>query len=261
MHARADRPARRVAFVHFTIEGLQVCRGGVGKWANNLVRFLPDLCSRWADRGVVIAPFLAEPRLLTSTPGYDESRLAAAAELLAAWGGGVRLLSNESGREVGYGSADLPALAVAAAQVVLDLADRHDVVFALSGESAFARLPVLVDHQLGRLAHDVRLIHTHGAAIPDGPYPLDPVELAGDAALAAWCRRSERVRIAYISHFMHDVFTHQYAVPETGCCLTSAASCSPTRRSTPVGAARGCRPASGPRYTVESAARPDLGPR
>ncbi len=214
MPARADRSPRQVAFLHITIEGLQVSRGGVGRWANNLVAFLPELCSRWAGRGVAIAPFLAEPRLSPSTPGYDAGRLAAATESLVARGGGVRLLSNESGCEVGTGRADLPALAAAAAQVVLELIEGHEAVFVLSGESAFARLPVLVDHQIGGSAHDVRLVHTHGAAIPDGPYPLDLAELAGDAALAAWCRRSQRVRIAYISQFMREVFSRQYAVPE-----------------------------------------------
>lgn len=214
MSAAGHRSVPRVAFVYFTVEGLQVSRGGVGRWANNLLDLIPQLCAEWGERGVPLTPFVAEPRLSPATRGYDTVRLGAARMRLADCGGGLHLLANETAAEVTSAATNFDSLAIAATQVVLDLADRYDVVFSLSGESAFARLPVMVDRQLDDCHTDVRLVHTHGVTVPDGPYDLVPAELAGDAALAAWVRRSARIRIAYISQFMRDVFVRQYAVPE-----------------------------------------------
>jgi glycosyltransferase involved in cell wall biosynthesis len=203
-----------VAFIYFTIEGLQVSRGGIGRWAANLLGLLPGLCGEWSGRGMQIVPFFAEPRVASTAPGYSPDRLASARQLLSGLGGRVHLLRNDAARAgpvCGFSYGQGPA--AAGAQIVCDLAEQYDIVFSLSGESAFAQLPVIVDSELPSPDYDLRLVHTHGAAIPDGPYELDPQELAGDALLAAWCRRSSRVRIAYISQFMREVFTTQYAVP------------------------------------------------
>jgi glycosyltransferase involved in cell wall biosynthesis len=196
------------------IEGLQHSRGGVGRYTRNLVADIPDLQAHFRARDVVLTFHFAEPMLSRDGPLLDEELWSRARADVAASGGTVtRLIGDANGRSAWGSWPQFHALSAAGAQLAVQLADRHERLVVLTGTSAFALVPLLLLQQTdpddGRFA----LVHTHGAAIPwSRPWP-DSAELLADAAVALLARTDARVRIAYVSEFMADVFGRGYGVP------------------------------------------------
>ncbi|MEO3977505.1 hypothetical protein [Streptomyces sp. CAU 1734] len=213
MEAAAGQ-SRTLALVWLMIEGAQVFTGGVARYVENLLDEQDALRDRLAEQGWTAHFLLAEPCYHPGAPGYDEGRRQRVSDRLAARGGrAVRLISDSDGSEGWGGEEFFHALSAAGAQLVLDTAERYDAVIAVSGTSAFARLPGMVQRQAGDLARKVHHVHTFGLATHDTARVPPPAEIAADADVAFWARQSDRVSLGFISEYTADLYARVYAVP------------------------------------------------
>ncbi|MER5995485.1 hypothetical protein [Streptomyces viridosporus] len=205
---------RTLAFVWLMIEGAQVAAGGVAGYVRNLLAEQDALCAHLAERGWSVEFVLGEPFYAPSAPGYDEERWRRVRGHLEARGGrAVRLVSDSDGLD-GWGDERFfHALSAAGAQLVLDTAERCDAVVAVSGTSAFARVPGMVQRQVGEAAAKVLHVHTFGLATHDTAHAPSPAEIAADGDVAFWTRQSERVNVGYISRYTAELYARTYAIP------------------------------------------------
>uniref|UniRef100_UPI0030BA2B46 Glycosyltransferase n=1 Tax=Streptomyces lincolnensis TaxID=1915 RepID=UPI0030BA2B46 len=213
MTARTER-GRALAFVWLMVEGAQVAAGGVAGYVRNLLDEQDALRDHLAERGWSVEFVLGEPFYDPGAPGYDEERWRRVREHLAARGGrAVRLVSDSDGLD-GWGEERFfHALSATGAQLVLDTAERCDAVVAVSGTSAFARVPGMVQRQGGELAAKVLHVHTFGLATHDTAHVPSPAEIAADGDVAFWTRQSDRVSVGYISRYTAELYARTYAIP------------------------------------------------
>ncbi|MCP3801926.1 hypothetical protein NLX83_21905 [Allokutzneria sp. A3M-2-11 16] len=208
------KPSRTLAFVWLMLEGAQVAIGGVARYVRNLLDEQDAIRNHLAARGWKADFILGEPYYQSAAAGYDEQRWQAVREHLASRGGtAVRLVSDSDGL-VGWGEDRFcNALSAAGAQLVLDTAERYEAVIAISGTSAFARVPGMVQRQAEGLAEKVLHVHTFGLATHDTARVPSPAEIAADADVAFWARHSERVTVGYISDYTAELYSKVYAIP------------------------------------------------
>jgi glycosyltransferase involved in cell wall biosynthesis len=207
--------ARNIGVLVLTVEGIQQSSGGVGRYTQNLITDMPLLREHLRALGASVTFHFGEPLLAADDPAFDPGLWERSRSAVAAAGGTVTRLLNDSDGHVTWGSwAQFHALSATAAQLALHLVDRHDSLLVLSGTSAFALMPLLLLRQVGPGDQRFGVIHTHGAAIPWPGRPGDSAEILADSALATLARNDPRVRVASVSQFMARVFTDGYGIPD-----------------------------------------------
>lgn len=193
-------------------DGLQSIRSGVGRYLWNILNDGERLQDEFRGRGMTVSFSAAEPGTNSSDGLLDPARFERAQRRLRDLGGrAFRLVDRAAGSaDPEFSDYDHIALAASAAQVALDLAQRHDALLVVGGDHRFALVPGLLLRAARQLGLDVLYVHMTHSPVPGETQP----ERSANEQVARLARSEPRLKIGFESHYMRDRYRSFYGVEE-----------------------------------------------